>query len=84
MSFTNTMQIQFQISSLFSYNIKLVPFDLSTRGEGRSFKALPKLETFRLFAFVQRDMFLKEPISTCFSFLLNWNLPQTPSALPVD
>ena len=52
------MTIQFQISQQFSYNVKLIPFDLSTRGEGPSFKALPKLETFRVFAFVQREVFL--------------------------
>ena len=56
--FNNTMTIQFQISQQFSYNVKLIPFDLSTRGEGPSFKALPKLETLRVFAFVQREVFL--------------------------
>lgn len=36
------------------------------------YRALPRLNLLRLFAFVKQDVFLQEPVSTCFSFLLDW------------
>jgi hypothetical protein len=39
------------------------------------FRALPKLNVIRLFAFVQKSVFLQEPVSTCFSFLIDWTKP---------
>ena len=32
----------------------------------------------RLFAFVKQQVFLQEPISTCFSFLLQWDFKESP------
>lgn len=35
----------------------------------------------RLFAFVKQQVFLQEPISTCFSYLLKWNFKEQNSPL---
>ena len=56
--FSNKQKINLKISSIFNYDIMLIPLDINARGEGSQFKALPKLETLKLFAFVQRDVFL--------------------------
>ena len=56
--FSNIQHLNFRIGNLFSYNLKLIPLDINARGEGRQFRALPKLEAIRLFAFVKREVFL--------------------------
>lgn len=69
-------QLKFRIGNLFNYKLILVPLDINARGEGSLFRALPKLEVLRLFAFVKKEVFLQEPVSTCFSFLLNFRASQ--------
>ena len=38
----------------------------------------------RLFAFVKQQVFLQEPISTCFSFLLKWDFKQAQNSPHVE
>ena len=78
--FSNSQYLNFRIGNLFSYNLQLIPLDINARGEGRQFRALPKLDAIRLFAFVKREVFLQEPVSTCFSFLLNFRVKQAQQA----
>jgi hypothetical protein len=51
----------------------------SSNSNNYGFRALPRLSILRLFAFVQQEVFLQEPISTCFSFLLDWKTDNLPA-----
>ena len=39
------------------------------------------MSRLRLFAFVKQQVFLQEPISTCFAFLLKWDLSEQSSPI---